>query len=95
MGYAIRMHRVRHIHSWSIVSTCIIMTMACDNAGPAKKKNMTLYCHFKSAWKSQEFTVTVGGAEKTVSGTILFGVEGNEISEKKMESFGSVERFLI
>ena len=46
-----------------------------DDAGPVRKKKKA-YCHFKSAWKSQEFTVTVGGAEKTVSGKILSGVEG-------------------
>ena len=47
----------------------------CDDAGPVRKKKKA-YCHFKSAWKSQEFTVTVGGAEETVSGKILSGVEG-------------------
>ena len=36
-----------------------------NNAGPVKKKKK-VYCHFKSAWKSQEFTVTVGGAENMV-----------------------------
>ena len=46
-----------------------------DDTGPAKKKKK-VYCHFKSAWKSQEFSVNVGGEEKTVSGTILLGVEG-------------------
>ena len=46
-----------------------------DDVGPVKKKKK-VYCHFKSAWRSQEFTVTVGGTEKTVSGTILSGVEG-------------------
>ena len=35
-----------------------------------------MYCHFKSAWKSQGFSLKVGGKEKTVSGTILSGVEG-------------------
>ena len=47
----------------------------CDVAGPVRKKKKA-YCHFKSAWKSQEFTVTVGGVEETVSGKILSGVEG-------------------
>ena len=47
----------------------------CDDAGTVRKKKKA-YCHFKSAWKSQEFTVTLGGAEKTVSGKILSGVEG-------------------
>lgn len=34
------------------------------------------YYHFKSSWKSQEFTVTVGGAKKAVSGKILSSVNG-------------------
>ena len=49
----------------------------CDEAGPVtKKKKLKGYCHFKSAWKSPAFTVTVGGAEKTLSGEVLSGVEG-------------------
>ena len=47
----------------------------CDDAGPVRKKKKA-YSHFKSAWKSQEFTVTVGGAENTVSSKILSGMEG-------------------
>ena len=39
------------------------------------RKKKKVYCHFKSAWKSQEFTVTVGGAEEKLSGAILSGVE--------------------
>ena len=50
--------------------------MASDEAGLAKKKRK-LYCHFKSAWKNQEFIVIVGGSEKTVSGTLLSGVDGD------------------
>ena len=46
-----------------------------DDTGPFMKKKK-VYCYFKSAWKSQEFSVNVGGEEKTVSGTILSGVEG-------------------
>ena len=46
----------------------------CDEAEPAKRKKA--YCHFRSAWRGQMFNVTVGGAEKTVSGEILSGVEG-------------------
>lgn len=37
-----------------------------------------MYCHFKSAWKSQEFTVIAEGGEKKVSGAILSGVEGGD-----------------
>ena len=33
-----------------------------EAAGPNKKKKA--YCHFRTAWKSQEFTVTVRGVEK-------------------------------
>ena len=45
-----------------------------SECGPAKKQKV--YCHFKSSWKSQEFTVTVAGAKKNVSGEILSGVDG-------------------
>ena len=48
-----------------------------DDASPVRKKKK-VYCHFKSAWKSQEFTVTVGEAEKKVSGAILSGEEGGD-----------------
>ena len=49
---------------------------ASDNVtGPAKEKKK-VYCLFKSAWKSQGFSLKVGGEEKMVSGTILSGVEG-------------------
>lgn len=53
-------------------------TSTSDEAGPAKKKKKKVYCRFKTAWKSREFTVTVGSAEKTVSGGVLSGVEGAE-----------------
>ena len=36
------------------------------SAGLSTKKKK-LYCHFKSAWIGQQFTVIVGGAEKVVS----------------------------
>ena len=39
-----------------------------------KKKKM--YCHFKSAWIGQQFTVTIGGAQKVVSCELLSGVDG-------------------
>ena len=39
----------------------------------AKKKK--LYYHFKSAWIGQQFTVTVGGAQKVVSCKLLSGVD--------------------
>ena len=48
-----------------------------EEAGLVKKKKKA-DCHFKSAWKSQEFTVTVGGAENPVLGEVLSGVEGEE-----------------
>ena len=68
------------------------MTMAItgsdDNAGPVKK-NKEVHCHFKSAWKSQEFTVIFGGAEKTASGTILSGVEGaNDVVKHNLSTKG-------
>ena len=37
-------------------------------------KKKKLYCHFKSAWIGQQFTVTVGGAQKVVSCGLLSGV---------------------
>ena len=45
----------------------------------SQDKKKKVYCHLKSAWRSH---VTVGGAEKTVTGTIPSGAEGIEIFEK-------------
>ena len=47
-----------------------------ESAGPNKKKKA--YCHFRTAWKSQEFTGTVRGVEKTISGAILSRVDGGD-----------------
>ena len=46
---------------------------------PAReKRKLSGSCHFKAAWRSQTFTMTVGGAKKTLSGEVLFGVEGED-----------------
>ena len=52
-------------------------------AGLSTKKKK-LYCHFKSAWIGQQFTVvTVGGAQKVVSCELLSGVDGADNAKCK------------
>ena len=61
---------------------------ACDSASSSKvSKKTKLYCHFKSSWKAQEFSVPVGdrsGAQRTVSGDILSGVDGGDNAKCKL-----------
>ena len=72
-GYVTRPHTAKSKHVYLTMANT--GSASGDDTGPVKKKKK-VYCHFKSAWKSQEFSVNVGGEEKTVSGTILSGVEG-------------------
>ena len=51
-------------------------------AGLSTKKKK-LYCHFKSAWIGQQFTVTIGGAEKVVLCEFLSGVDGADNAKCK------------
>ena len=44
--------------------------------GSPVKRRKKAYCHFKTDWKKQEFTIKFEGAERTVSGNVLSGVEG-------------------
>ena len=61
---------------------------ACDSASSSKASKKTkLYCHFKSSWKAQEFSVPVGnrsGAQRTISGDILSGVDGGDNAKCKL-----------
>ena len=43
-------------------------------------KKPKLYCHFKSIWRTQEFTVHLSDPQRsvTVSGEVLSGVEGGD-----------------
>ena len=53
-------------------------------AGPSTK-NKKLYYHFKSAWIGQQFTVTVGGAEKVhvASCELLSDIDGADNTKSK------------
>ena len=50
---------------------------ACSSTATKKPK---LYCHFKSTWRTQEFTVHLSDPARsvTVSGKVLSGVEGGD-----------------
>ena len=48
-------------------------------ASPTPVKKKKLYCHFKTLWKTQEFSVKLnGGATKSICGDVLSGVEGGD-----------------
>ena len=51
-----------HPHSVKGAYGSTSTTESDDDAGPVKKKKK-VYCHFKSAWKSLPFTITIGGAK--------------------------------
>ena len=62
---------------------------ACSShsASNVATKKPKLYCHFKSSWKTQKFSVPVGdrpGAQRTVSGDILSGVDGGDNAKCKL-----------
>ena len=61
----------------------------CDSASNVVTKKPKLYCHFKSSWRTQEFSVPVRdrpGAQRTVSvsGDILSGVDGGDDAKCKL-----------
>ena len=72
----------------SVVLDMASKRSACDSASSSKASKKTkLYCHFKSSWKAQEFSVPVGdrsGAQRTVSGDILSGVDGGDNAKCKL-----------
>ena len=63
---------------------------AYNSASSSKASKKTkLYCHFKSLWKAQEFSQSVrvgdrSGAQRTVSGDILSGVDGGDNAKCKL-----------
>ena len=60
---------------------------ASDSTSNIASKKPKLYCHFKSSWKTQEFSVPVGdrpGAQRKVSGDILSGVDGGDTAKCKL-----------
>ena len=62
---------------------------ACSShsASNVATKKLKLYCHFKSSWKTQEFSVPMEdrpGAQRTVSGDILSGVDGGDNAKCKL-----------
>jgi hypothetical protein len=66
-----------HMCLSSCILCCSWMASQPTEAGPPRKKRKVRgHCHFKSAWKDQVFTVTVGGAKKTFSGKVLSGLDG-------------------
>lgn len=57
----------------------MVSKQASDSASSTSKKPK-VYCHFKSSWKTQEFSVPLGdqpGVQRmvTVSGNVLSGVD--------------------
>ena len=52
-----------------------------DSTTVKKKK---VYCHFKSSWKTQVFSVGTGSAVKSISGEVLSGVDGGETAKCKV-----------
>ena len=56
-----------------------------SGATSAKKEIGKMYCHFKSSWKSQDFSISLrDGAVKFISGDVLSGVEGEDTTKCKV-----------
>ena len=45
---------------------------------PQKAPKPRRRCSFRPVWKSQDFTVSVKGVERTFSGSVLSGAEGDD-----------------
>ena len=65
------------VHGVSMAPKRASSSSACSSTATKKPK---LYCHFKSTWRTQVFTVHLSDPPRsvTVSGEVLSGIEGGD-----------------